>query len=231
MKIIKKCLLGLAAVGLTVSLSACGNGNKDSNEGEFGMSNVLNSKKMIPIVVTNTEDESVSWAGFIGKGKVKAMYLDGMTYDYGYKDLKKLNNDEFNESIVEMGKDFEPHPRKYVTSKTNVQLTTSSDSEVDENKTEKVSLDFLNNDDDPKISSVKDIVSNPVYSKVLKKTEGNEWATLKAFKEDDDTKYNGYEMHIKLGKNPKSNLKMEDAEKAEKDYDNVKVDENEENEI
>lgn len=222
MKMMKKCLLGLSAIGLTLSLSACG--NKDSNEGDIGMSNVLNSKKMLPIVVTNSEDESVVWAGFIGQGKVKAMYLDGMMYDYGYKDLKKLNNEDFNESVIEMGKDFDPKPRKYVTSKTDVQLTTNSDSESsDENKTEKVSLNYLNNDEDPKISSVRDVVSNPEYSKITKKSEDDEWATMKTSHEENDTEYNGYEMHIKLGGNKKSNFKMEDAEKAKKDYDNVTI--------
>lgn len=224
MKIIKKCALGLSAIGLTLSLSACGNDKENENEGEIGVSNVLNSKEMLPIVVTDSENEAVAWAGYIGQGKVKAMYLDGMAYDFGYKDLKKLSNKGFNNSVVDMGKDFEPKPRNYVTSKTNVQLYTGSES-TDENKAEEVSLDFLNDDEDPKVSSVSDIVSKPVYSKVAEKDEDDEWATIKAIQSDDDVNYNGYDMHIKLGSDKHSNLKLEDAEKASKDYDNVKVDE------
>lgn len=230
MKIIKKCALGLSTIGLTLSLSACGNDKEDENEGEIGVSNVLNSKEMLPIVVTEGENKAekdhIIWAGFIGQGKVKAMNLDGPTYYYAYKDLKKLDDKEFNESIIEMGKDFEPYSREYITSKTDVQLTTSSDSETsDENKTEKVSLDYLNDDEDVKVSTVRDLVSNPVYSKVKEKSEDDEWSTIKTTETNEKSDYKGYEMHIKLGAEKQSNLKLEDAKKAEKDYDNVKVDE------
>lgn len=225
MKIIKKCLLGVSAIGLTLSLSACG--NKDSNEGDIGMSNVLNSKKMLPIVVTEGENDAekdhILWAGFIGNGKVKAMNLDGTTYFYGYKDLKKLSNKEFNKSIIEMGKDSEPTPREYVTSKTNVKLKPNSDTDTNSDKAESVSLDFLNNDDDIKVRTTKTIVSNPNYSKVVKKEKNDEWSTIKATDTDEESDYKGYEMHIKIDKNEKSNLKLDDIKEAEKNYDNVTV--------
>lgn len=227
MKIIKKCLLGLAAVGLTVSLSACGNGNKDSNEGEIGMSNVLNSKEMLPVVVTEGENEAekdhILWAGFIGNGKVKAMNLDGSTYFYGYKDLKNLSDKEFNKSVIEMGKDSEPTPREYITSKTNVKLEPNDDPDTNTDKAESVSLDFLNNDDDIKVRTTKEIVSNPNYSKVVKKEKNDEWSTIKTTDTDEESDYKGYEMHIKIDKNEKSNLKLDNIKKAEKDYDNVTV--------
>ena len=79
MKILKKCVLGSIAIGLSLSLVACNNGGSDNNnENTVSLSNVLNSKKMLPIVVTH--DKQVSWAGYIGKGKIKAMYLDGTVY-------------------------------------------------------------------------------------------------------------------------------------------------------
>lgn len=225
MKIIKKCLLGLSAIGLTLSLSACG--NKDSNEGDIGMSNVLNSKKMLPIVVTEGENESekdhILWAGFIGQGKIKAMNLDGSTYHYGYKDLKKQTNKEFNRSVIEMGDDSEPKARKYITSQTNVKLTSNSDSDTDNDKAKSVSLDFLDDDDDIMARATKELVNAPNYSKVEKKEEKDEWATIKTTDTDADADYDGYEMHIKLGGNKKSNLKLEDVNKAEKDYDNVTI--------
>lgn len=222
MKIFKKCAMGLSAVAVTLSLSACGNSSGNENEGEYGVSNVLNSKEMLPVVVTNNNDESekdhVVWAGFIGKGKVKAMYLDGMMYDYGYHDLKKLDNKGFNESVVDMGKDFDPTPREYVSSKTDVNLNTDSE---EDNKASDISLEFLNNSEDAKVSSVKDVVSEPVYSVVKEKDKDDEWATIKST--ETDTDYSGYEMHIKLGKGKKANLKLDDIKDAEKDYDNVKV--------
>lgn len=229
MKIIKKCLLGITAVGLTMSLSACG--NKNDNEGNITVSNALNSKEMLPIVVTNSKDESeknhVVWAGYIGQGKVKAMLLEDTYYNYGYKDLKKLNNKDYNDSLKDMGKDYfdGKFPRNYVTSKADTILKTNyKSSDNDDNKTEAVSLDFLNNSSKPEYSSVKDVVNGATYSHITKKKKDDEWATIKSEDSEEDSDYSGYEMHIKLGKDPRSNFKLEDAKKATKDYDNVKID-------
>lgn len=228
MKIIKKCALGLSAIGLTLSLSACGNDKENENEGEIGVSNVLNSKEMLPIVVTDSEDESENdhlvWAGFIGQGKIKAMHLDGMMYDFGYKDLKKLSDEKFNSSLIDMGKDYEPTQSEYVTAKAETVLKTNWEStDNDDKQTEAVSLNFLKAGDDASFSGVKDSINSAVFSNIEKKESDDEWSTIKSA--ETDTDYSGYEMHIKLGSDKRSNLKLEDAYKAEKDYDNVKVDE------
>lgn len=227
MKIIKKCLVGITAIGLTLSLSACG--KKDSNEGDFGMSNVLNSKKLLPVVVTegnNKEEKNhILWAGFIGQGKVKAMNLQSPTYFYGYKDLKKESDEEFNKSVMKMGRDTEPTPRKYITSKTNLKLTENLDSDKKGNKAKSQSLDFLNKSDDIKISSTRELINYPQYSKVVKKEDGDNWATIKTTDkaEEDDSDYKGYEMHVKLGEGNNYNFKIDDTDKAPKDYKNVEV--------
>lgn len=229
MKIIKKCLLGITAVGLTLSLSACG--KKNDNEGNVTVSNALNSKEMLPVVVTESKDGSqknhVAWAGYIGQGKVKAMFLDGTNYNYDYKDLKKLNDEDFNESLKDMGKDYFDgrFPQKYVTSQTDVVLKTNyKSSDNDDNKTEAVSLKFDKHDNDKKHPGLKKAINNPIYSKVTEKKKDDEWATIKSEETEEDSDYSGYEMHIKLGKDPRSNFKLEDAKKATKDYDNVKID-------
>lgn len=217
MKTFKKCMMVIGALALTASLSACGN----NDSGNYTVSDALNSNKMLPIVVTdNNKDykDHVVWAGYIGKGKVKAMFLDGMIYDFGYKDLKKLSNEKYNRSLKDMGNDYDPVKRKYVTSKTNAIL--KSDESSDSSKAEAVSLDFKNNDSDPAISSVKGVVSDPVYSKVGKKSNNNdEWATIKST--ENGTDYEDCQMHIKVGKG--TNLKLEDIEKTTDNYDNVEA--------
>ncbi|HDF2935117.1 TPA: hypothetical protein PC496_000781 [Clostridioides difficile] len=218
MKILKKCVLGSIAIGLSLSLVACNNGGSDNNnENTVSLSNVLNSKKMLPIVVTH--DKQVSWAGYIGKGKIKAMYLDGTVYDYGYNDLKKLNNKKFNESIVYMGKDYKPKPRKYQSSKANINITTDTDTET---KVSEISFDYLDDSKKLDVSSVKDIVSEPRFNEVLPKDKDEEWASMKYVEEEeDDPEGTGYVMHVKVGK--QVNLKLDDVEKSEKQYDNVEV--------
>lgn len=227
MKIFKKCAMGLSAVAVTLSLSACGNSSGNENEGEYGVSNVLNSKEMLPVVVTDSENEGdkdhLVWAGFIGQGKIKAMHLDGMVYDFGYKDLKKLNNKKFNSSLIDMGKDYEPTESKYVTAKAETILKTNwKSTDNDEDKTEAVGMKFLKSGDGASYSGVKDSINNAVFSNVSEKENDDEWATIKSG--ETDTDYSGYEMHIKLGKGKKANLKLDDPKKAEKDYDNVKID-------
>ena len=216
MKIIKRCVFGLMIIGVSLTLAACNNGGSDK-KGNVSLSNVLNSKKMLPIVVTH--NKQVSWAGYIGKGKIKAMYLDGTLYDYGYNDLKKLDNKDFNESVVYMGKDYKPKSRKYQSSKANINITTDSDTET---KVSEISFDYLDDSKNLDVSSVKHIVSEPRFNEVLPKDKEEEWASMKYIEEeDDDPEGTGYVMHVKVGK--QVNLKLDDVEESKKNYDNVKV--------
>jgi hypothetical protein len=231
MKNIKKLLLAIFVLGLTVALAACGNNKKD--EGDYTVSNVLNAKKMVPVVVTNSKDgdekDHVVWAGYMGQGKVKAMFLDGMLYDYGYKDLKKLSDEKYNRSLIDMGKDYKPTPFKYVTSKGKTILKTNYKTEDNnKNKAEAVTLKFMKKG--KQHGGIRDAMNKAVYSKVAKKDKDDEWATIKSEQKDsegNDVDTSGYEMHIKLGKGNAHNLKLEDAKETKKNYDNVEVDDSE----
>lgn len=227
MKNIKKYILGIILIGLTIALAACGNENK--NEGNYTVSDVLNAKKTVPIIVTDSKDESeddhVVWAGFIGQGKVKAMFLDGTNYDFGYKDLKKLSDEKYNESLIDMGKDYEPNPFKYVTAKSKTVLKPNWKSEDnDEDKAEAVTLKFTKKGNDSRYGGVRDAMNNAVYSKVVEKEDDDKWATIKSEQSDSDT--SGYEMHIKLGEGKENNLKLEDVKETKKKYNNIEVDNN-----
>lgn len=229
MKNMKKWLLAIFVLGLTLALAACGNNKKD--EGDYTVSNVLNAKKMIPVVVTNSKDantkDHVVWAGYMGQGKIKAMFLDGTNYDYGYQDLKKLNNKDYNESVVGMGKDYKPSERKYVESNGKTVLRTNwKTDENDDNKAEAVTVKFMKKGNDGLYGGVRDAMNDSVYSKIVKKKDDDEWATIKSGQKESDlnTDTSGYEMHIKLGKGKAHNLKLEDVKETKKNYDNVEVD-------
>lgn len=218
-------MLLFLVICLSLVLSACSGSSK--NEGKITMSDVLNGKKMVPVVVTDekdeTEDDHVVWAGYIGKGKIKAMHLDGMMYGFGYKDLKKLDDEKFDQSLVDMGKDYEPTQSKYVTARgKNVLMTNWYSKDNDDNKAEAVNLKFMRKGDDPSFAGVKSAINNAVFTHIEEKDEDDAWATITSGIEEGDT--SGYEMHIKLGKGKDFNLKMEDADKAKEKYDNVEID-------
>lgn len=221
MKNIKKYILGIILIGLTIALAACGNQSK--NEGNYTVSDVLNSKKMFPIIVTDSKNESekdhVVWAGYIGKGKIKAMHLDGMNYDFGYKDLKKLSDEKYNESLIDMGKDYEPTESEYVTARANNKLITNSNGKDDTAKA--INLNFMKEGNDASYSGVKNAINEAIYSKVTEKKDKDKWSTIKSEQSDTDT--SGFEMHIKLGE--ANNLKLEDVKEAQKKYDNVEIEE------
>ena len=223
MIIFKKCVLGIIVIGLSLSLVACNNGGSDNNkEGNVSFSNVLNSKKMLPIVVSNSKDDSetghVVWGGYIGQGKIKAMHLDGMSYDFGYYDLKKLSNKKFNNSLIDMGNDYEPTKSHYVTAKSEVVL----DEDKDRKKSEAVTYKFLKKGDGASYAGVKEAINETSFSDIEQKKENEEWATIKSV--DNDDEYSGYEMHIKVGKG--NNVRLDDINISKKQYKNVKSEDN-----
>lgn len=218
-------MLGFLVICLSLLLAACGNQNK--NEGKYSVSDVLNGRKMVPIIVTDekdqTEKDHVIWAGYIGKGKIKAMYLDGMNYHFGFKDLKKLSDEKYNQSLIDMGKDKEPTPSDYVTARgKNVLMTNWYSKDNDDNKAEAINLKFMKKGDDVSYSGVKKSINDAIYSHIKEKEDGDEWATILSGQDDGDT--SGYQMHIKLGEGKDNNLRLEDAKEASDKYDNVEVD-------
>lgn len=227
MKKKKVYMLGFLVICLSLLLAACGNQNK--NEGKYSVSDVLNGRKMVPIIVTDNKNEQekdhVVWAGYIGKGKIKAMYLDGMIYHFGYKDLKKLSDEKYNESLIDMGKDFKPNAFHYVTARgKNVLMTNWYSKDNDDNKTEAVNLKFMKKGSGGSYIGVKDAINKAIFSHVTEKKDNDEWATMKSAQEEQDGDETGYEMHIKLGKGKDNNLRLEDAKEASDKYDNVEVD-------
>lgn len=232
MKLAKKWMVGLSAIGLAVGLTACGNDNKQPNEGDYTLSDVLNSKEKYEIVVTDNDSEEeghVVWGGFIGKGDIEGVYLDGTMYDFGYKELKNLSRDEFEKSLNDMGKDYMSgrFPRSLVTTKGSSELLTNLGDEGGENtpkgKADAVSLNmkFQNKKDED--SGLQKGVSEPNYTKVVEKEKDSEWATIKAGNQTVNDDYENYEMHIKLGKGKDFNLKLDDIEETKDKHKNVKI--------
>lgn len=237
MKLAKKWMVGLSAIGLTIGLTACGNDDtKSPNEGDYTLSDVLNSKKEYEIVVTDNnsdQDGHVVWGGYIGKGKIKGVFLDGMNYDYGYNELKELSNEKFKESLLDMGKEYMKGkaPSSLVTKEGSIDLFTNLGNEADEStpkgKADAVSLNakFNNKSEKEKVEykGLEDSINEPNYTKVSEKSKENKWATINAGNQTSSDDYEDYAMHIKLGEGKDVNLKLDNVKETKDKHKNVKI--------
>lgn len=220
MKIIKRLMAGVAAISLTVALSGCGN----SEPSGIAVSDVLNAKEMLPIIATNSSDDSIKWAGFIGKGKIKAIYLNGSYSDVSYRELKKYNNEDFEDAIKSLGVIHNDDGKvvrkeKLITKKAETILTPNEDGD----KTDYVSFNFLDKNKDIEHTALKDLINEDTYSSIVEKNPESEWSVIKAPTDEDDTS-EGDALHIKTSKN--YGIKMENPEKYTEKYDNVEIDPN-----
>lgn len=231
MKLAKKWMVGLSAIGLTVGLTACGNEeSKDPNEGDYTLSDVLNSKESYEVVVTDDdseEDGHVVWGGFIGKGNIEGVYLDATDYGFGYNELKKLSTKEFKESLNDMGNDYMSgkFPRSLVTTKGSVSLIENINEDNSKDKADAVAMNvkFANKDDED--SGLEKGISKPYYSDIYEKEKDSEWTTIKADSTATEDEYDNYKMHIRLGGGKNFNLKLDNIEETKDKYNNVKVEE------
>lgn len=220
MKIIKRLMAGVAAISLTVALSGCGN----SEPSGIAVSDALNAKEMLPIIATNSSDDSIKWAGFIGKGKIKAIYLNGSYSDVSYRELKKYNNEDFEDAIKSLGVIHNDDGKvvrkeKLITKKAETILTPNEDGD----KTDYVSFNFLDKNKDIEHTALKDLINEDTYSSIVEKNPESEWSVIKAPTDEDDTS-EGDALHIKTSKN--YGIKMEDPEKYTEKYDNAEIDPN-----
>lgn len=220
MKIIKRLMAGVAAISLTVALSGCGN----SEPSGIAVSDALNAKEMLPIIATNSSDDSIKWAGFIGKGKIKAIYLNGSYSDVSYRELKKYNNEDFEDAIKSLGVIHNDDGKvvrkeKLITKKAETILTPNEDGD----KTDYVSFNFLDKNKDIEHTALKDLINEDTYSSIVEKNPESEWSVIKAPTDEDDTS-EGDALHIKTSKN--YGIKMEDPEKYTEKYDNAEIDSN-----
>lgn len=220
MKIIKRLMAGVAAISLTVALSGCGN----SEPSGIAVSDALNAKEMLPIIATNSSNDSIKWAGFIGKGKIKAIYLNGSYSDVSYRELKKYNNEDFEDAIKSLGVIHNDDGKvvrkeKLITKKAETILTPNEDGD----KTDYVSFNFLDKNKDIEHTALKDLINEDTYSSIVEKNPESEWSVIKAPTDEDDTS-EGDALHIKTSKN--YGIKMEDPEKYTEKYDNAKIDPN-----
>lgn len=233
MKLAKKCVVGLSTIGLTIGLTACGSDeNKEPNEGDITLSDVLNSDEQYEVVVTdnNSEDKGhVVWGGFIGDNKIKGVYLDGTDYGYGYDELKKLSQDEYEQSLKDMGEAHMggEHPRKLIDMTANVELLTNlgdeGDEETKKGKADAVSFESKSVNKDDKDKGLDAVINEPNYTNVTEKSKESEWSTIKAGNQTVNSDYEDYEMHIKTGEGKKFNLKLDDVEETKDKYDNVSI--------
>lgn len=233
MKVMKKSALVVAALSLTVGLSACGNQGEDTKstsskeKNEPTITDILNSDKERMIVMTedtgNTESPQVRWAGVIGKGKLDAhpyYYKDDLELD----DFKNMSMKEFkdrlkeeDESYKSLDDDGKEKEIKYGPRKAGTKVV----SENGENKAEKIAFDInrdkLGNEED------ENAIAGPKYSKIPEsKTDG--WLSMQTKDAEDISgqPITPFVLNIKAGKNEEK-LSFENVKKAEKEYDNVKV--------
>lgn len=236
MKLAKKCVVGLSTIGLTIGLTACGSDeNKEPNEGDITVSDVLNSDEQYEIVVTDSSNEDkghVVWGGFIGDNKIKAVYLDGTDYGYGYNELKKLSQDEYEQSLKDMGQEYMggKAPSSMITAKGNAELLTNlgdeGNEETKKGKADAVSLKANSpkfTEEKVEYSGLKKSINDANYTNVTKKEKDDEWSTIKAGNQTVNSDYEDYEMHIKTGEGKKFNLKLDDVNETKDKYDNVQI--------
>lgn len=222
MKILKRLMVGVFAVSLTFAMSGCGN----SKPKDMAVSDALNADKMLPIIATNSDNDDIKWAGFIGEGKIKAIYLDGTYSNTTYRQLKQYSDEDFEEAIKSLGtvKDDDGKvvkKEKFITKKAKTILTPNEDGD----KTDFVSFKFLDKNKDIAHTSLKDLIDGDSYTSPVEKNPDSEWSVIKSQEStDDDEQSDGYALHIKTSK--VFGLKMEDPEKYTDKYDNVKIDPN-----
>lgn len=236
MKILKKCVLGASTLGIALSLEAC-NDQKSSQSGKqkgYTLSDILNSKEKHQIIVTNKdsgedddhENDHVVWAGFIGNGQIEGIYLDGIIYDYGYKDMKNQSDKDFKQNLTDMGEDYDvgDHKSTFATAKAETKLYSDLDdysaNPDNDDLADIVSLNakFKNNGQFKFDSGLTDSVSEPTYNRVQQESN-KKWITYTASEGTPDKE--NYQMHIKVGK---TNLKpqIENVEETVKKYNNAK---------
>lgn len=212
MKILKRLMIGVAAISLTFTISGCG---YDKSK-DMAVSDALNSDRMLPVVVTNNNTDLgknyLVWAGYIGDGKIKGMELDGLFPDITYKELTKLNDERFGEVLKDLG-------GKFNTKKVQTLIVPNEDN----NKAETVLFKFLDNSKKKEDSHLKHDIEGGSFSSPVEKDPDSEWSTIKSKKETDkSTEFEGYELHIKTTKD--RGIKMENPDEYENKYDNVKID-------
>lgn len=224
MKILKKIIVGLAAISLTFTISGCGY----SKSNDMAVSDALNSDRMLPVVVTDSKSnlgkDYIIWAGYIGNGKIKGMQLYGLEPDVTYKELTKLNDKEFGKVLKDVGKVYDDDGKltreeKFITKPAKTVLVPNEEND----KAETVLFNFLDNkkDDDDKI--LKKFIEGGSFSSPVEKDPDSEWSTIKSQEETDKPgDFEGYELHIKTTKD--RGIKMEKPDEYAKKYDNVKID-------
>lgn len=234
---LKKCLAGVSTLDLALSLAACNNKDEQIRGKGYTLSDIVNSKEKHQIIVTNKdssedddhENDHVVWAGFIGKGKIEGIYLDGMIYDYGYKDMKKQSNQELRENLTDMGEDYDVGDEK--STFTTVQVGTKLYTDLDDysanpdndDLADVVSLNakFKNHGQFKFGSGLTDSVSEPTYNRVQQEFN-KKWITYTASEGTPDKE--NYQMHIKMGE---TNMKpqIENVKDTLKKYNNAKEEE------
>ena len=220
MKIIKRLMAGVVAISLTVALSGCGN----SEPSGIAVSDALNAKEMLPIIATNSSNDEIKWAGYIGKGKIKALYLEGSQTSTSYRELKKYSNEDFDEALksfssIRDGDGKVVKKEKFITKKAETILTPNEDGD----KTDHVSFNFLDKNKGIDHTFLKQLIEEDVYSSTVEKNPDSEWSVIKAQTDEDDSS-EGDALHIKTSKN--YGIKMENPEKYTEKYDNVEIDPN-----
>ncbi|WP_281189172.1 hypothetical protein [Staphylococcus warneri] len=236
---LKKCLAGVSTLGLALSLAACNNKDEQIRGKGYTLSDIVNSKEKHQIIVTNKdssedddhENDHVVWAGFIGKGQIEGIYLDGMIYDYGYKDMKNQSDKELRENLTDMGEDYDVGGRDnnstFATAQAGTKLYTDLDdmsaNPDNDDLADVVSLDakFKDHGQFNHGSGLTESVSKPAYSNVQKESN-KEWITYTSNADSGDTA--NYQMHIKMGE---TNLKpqIENVKDTLKKYKNAKEEE------
>lgn len=118
-------------------------------------------------------------------------------------------------------------PRSLVTTKGNsIVYTDVGDDGNSEEKADAVGLDLKFSNKDDVDNGLKEAVTEPTYSEVVKKDKSNEWATIKAGYQAMNDDYDNYEMHIQLGEGKDANLKLDNIQETKDKYENVKIDKN-----
>lgn len=225
MKILKRLIIGVSAVFLTVALSGCGGHDKSK---DMAVSDALNSDRMLPVVVTDNDKDfgknHIVWAGYIGDGKIKGIEVYGFPPDITYKDLKQVSDKKFGEVLKESGNEYDEHDKltkkgEFITKNAQTLLVPNKDNE----KAETVSFKFLDKSKGIEHTALKDKIEGGSFSSPVEKDTDSEWSTINSKEETDkSTEYEGYQLHIKTTKD--RGIKMETPDEYKKNYDNVKID-------
>lgn len=229
MKIIKKGALIIATLGLTASLTACGNQGEDTKttsskeKNEPTITDILNSDKERMVVMTedtgNTDSPQVRWAGVIGKGKLEAHpYVN--KDDLAFEDLNNLSMKEFKDTLKEQDKDYEEYGDNKKLNISPRKASTELETENSE-KAKKIRLDI----NDKGLGNKQDIAAivGAKYSKIPE-SQPEGWLSMQTKDAEDISgqPITPFVLNIKAAKDEKQ-LSFENVDKAKKEYDNVKV--------